>query len=1080
MLTAGLPIGAVAPATAAPDVVAFDMVGSASQNLVSYTNPWTDAFASAGDGFQKYQRFVSPSIPFAVLDDSLSIFPPDSLGIIKEGNTDIFFGATDTENSDNSGPVTATWEFDISGASNLELSIDMGAMGDFEAASDSFVWEYSIDGGPVQTAFASSVDEAGSYTYTMEGGATFTLNDPLLMNGTLVTNDLAPFSTLLAGAGSVLTLTLTTQTDGGSEAYAAQNIIIEGIIGGPGGQLSVTCGADIVLDAGIPAVVPVSATDADDIADWVGIEVVPTPSTGSIALADTITAPTVGGTATANVTIDSDVAVETYEVTVNATNTDGDTASCTLRVDVVGPVPIHVVQGSGDVSPLEGSTVIVDGIVVGDFQEYAGGPNDEPLGGFMIQEPDADTDDDPATSEGLFIYSNEAVAVGDFVEVKGVVSEFFGLTEISLPDYVSVISSENPAPTAAAPVLPMEIGDPTVDWEAIEGMSVAFSQPLYVTGLFPHGSFGEVQLSAIGAQNHPNQVAAQGSTAAADVHALNVASRVILDDGEDENESFPNSSWNPSVTPYLDPVEGTLRSGDVVESLAGVVHYSFNEYEVHPVNLADPTYPAGAVAFTRTDESARPDAPEVGGSLKVASFNVLNYFTTLGSRGADTPDEFERQAAKIVDALIKIDADVVGLMEIENNGTAIADLVDKLNAVAGAGTYAYIDTGIVGSDQIVVGFIYQPATVTPVGNFAVLDSSVSPAFLDTRNRPAVTQTFQENSTAERITLAVNHLKSKGSACDDQANPGDPLYGVAPYTSDPELADFAGNCNLTRTAAAQVLGQWLADDPTGTEAPHTMIIGDLNAYANEDPITALEGLGYTDLNELYAGGNSWADGGHTYVFDGELGSLDYAMANAATLQRVTGAAAWHINADEPFALDYNDYNPPANYSPDQWKASDHDPVIVGLDLAQPMIDKMAVRDALAALLPADDKNTTKQIEKAIDGIDASLNPDWWIDDQTITDKKVFDGERQAVVQLELVVAGGVPEAAAAQEAIDILVNADRQLARIAIIAATNAGGDPAKLAEAEFAMSEAAAYVAAGLYNEAINAYKNAWDLATKA
>jgi hypothetical protein len=260
----------------------------------------------------------------------------------------------------------------------------------------------------------------------------------------------------------------------------------------------------------------------------------------------------------------------------------------------------------------------------------------------------------------------------------------------------------------------------------------------------------------------------------------------------------------------------------------------------------------------------------------------------------------------------------------------------------------------------------------------------------------------------------------------------------------------------------------------------MIIGDLNAYANEDPITTLEGLGYVDLNELFAGGNSWADGGHTYVFDGELGSLDYAMANAATLQRVKGAAAWHINADEPFALDYNDYNPAANYSPDEWKASDHDPVIVGLDLAQPMIDKMAVRDALAALLPAGDNNTTKRIKKAIDGIDASLNPDWWVDDQTITNKKVFDNERQAVVELELVVASGVTEAEAAQHAIDVVVNADRQLARIAIITATGASGDPAKLAEAEFAMSEAAAYVAAGLYNEAINAYKNAWDLATKA
>ena len=109
------------PLSAQAEVIAYDMVGSTSDNLISYTNPWTGAFGSAGDGFQKYQRGVSPSIPFSVLDDSLAIFPGDSLGIIKDGNTDVFFGIVDTENPQNSGPVTATWVFDIAGASDLGL-----------------------------------------------------------------------------------------------------------------------------------------------------------------------------------------------------------------------------------------------------------------------------------------------------------------------------------------------------------------------------------------------------------------------------------------------------------------------------------------------------------------------------------------------------------------------------------------------------------------------------------------------------------------------------------------------------------------------------------------------------------------------------------------------------------------------------------------------------------------------------------------------------------------------------------------------------------------------------------------------
>jgi hypothetical protein len=215
-----------------PTEIAYDMVGSASQNLISHTNPWDGGFTSAGDGFQKFQRGVSPSIPFSIVDDSLVIFPADSLGIIKDGNTDVFFGVTDTVNGDTSGPVTANWTFDISGASGLSVSIDMGAMGDFES-SDVFEWTYSIDGGATATAFVNSVDEAGSHTYTLEGGASFTLNDPMLMQGTILTNDLQNFVAPIAGTGSQLTLTLTASTDGGSEAFAFQNIIIRGGSGGP-------------------------------------------------------------------------------------------------------------------------------------------------------------------------------------------------------------------------------------------------------------------------------------------------------------------------------------------------------------------------------------------------------------------------------------------------------------------------------------------------------------------------------------------------------------------------------------------------------------------------------------------------------------------------------------------------------------------------------------------------------------------------------------------------------------------------------------------------------------------------------
>ena len=111
-----------------------------------------------------------------------------------------------------------------------------------------------------------------------------------------------------------------------------------------------------------------------------------------------------------------------------------------------------------------------------------------------------------------------------------------------------------------------------------------------------------------------------------------------------------------------------LSGGDLLTNVTGVLDYHFGGWSVQPTEAAD--YTAG---------NPRPEVPEVGGEVTVASFNVLNYFTTLGYRGAESAEEFDRQEAKIVSAIAEIDADVVGLIEIENNGTAVPTLVDALN-----------------------------------------------------------------------------------------------------------------------------------------------------------------------------------------------------------------------------------------------------------------------------------------------------------------------------------------------------------------------------------------------------------------
>jgi predicted extracellular nuclease/DNA/RNA endonuclease YhcR with UshA esterase domain len=570
-------------------------------------------------------------------------------------------------------------------------------------------------------------------------------------------------------------------------------------------------------------------------------------------------------------------------------------------------VPIHFVQGSGLTTPIFGTTVVVEAVVVGSYQ----GPGQ--FSGFFLQERDDRVDGDPMTSEGIFVFhSSTAVAPGDLVRVRGTATEFNNLTQIASVTTANItVCDDGYSVTPAEMTLPV---DDMMEWEAVEGMLVSFTHDLHVTEHFNLGRFGEVHLSVNDRLWNPTNLVTPGAPALA-LQDLNDRSRIILDDGL--------NIQNPDPVIYPDPkltYTNTLRTGALVHNLLGVVDFRASSYRIQPVETVD---------FSNTAD--RPyEMDEVGGTIQVAAFNVLNYFTTLdtganicgpeqnmGCRGANTAFEFERQRTKIINAILEMDADVVGLIEIENHitDTAVIDIVAGLNDFAGGFVYDYMDTGVIGTDAIKLAFVYQPATVTPVGDYAILDSSIDPRFLDTKNRPVLIQTFAENSTGELFTVAVNHLKSKGSPCDD--------------VGDPDLGDGQGNCNVTRTEATAALIDYLATDPTGSGSDRFLIIGDLNSYAMEDPIMLLQDADYTDLLRFYYG-----DEAYTYVFNGQFGHLDYALASAEIMPFVTGATAWHINADEPRVLDYNVEFKSAGqiiewYSPEPFRSSDHDPVIVGL-------------------------------------------------------------------------------------------------------------------------------------------------------
>lgn len=576
-----------------------------------------------------------------------------------------------------------------------------------------------------------------------------------------------------------------------------------------------------------------------------------------------------------------------------------------------GATKVSAVQGSGSSTPMSGSAVEVEAVVT------AVRPG---LGGYLVQEEPADEDGDPVTSEGVFVSGSlpAAAGEGDLVRVRGTAGEEFGRTRL-VASVVSVCAQGvTPAPATVVVEFPVATG---TYLERHEGMLVRLPQPLVISEYFNFGRFNEtvVGLPMPGRDRFdtPTAVVEPGPDAV-DLTAQYALRRITLDDGRNSQNASPPYFPGSVNSPFN--LANTFRGGDTLTGITGVLDWSFSRYRVHPT--ADAAY---------TSANPRPaDPPVVGGEVKVASFNVLNYFLTLDQgapacgpehdlncRGANTEEERLRQRAKIVDAIASLDAAVVGLMEMENT-TGVepaADLVAGLNDLLGAGTYDYVDTGVIGTDAIRLGLIYQTATVRPAGQFAVLDSTVDPRFIDTRNRPTLAQTFDTVSDGSRLTVAVNHLKSKGSSC----------------SGDPDRGDGQGNCNVTRTEAAAALADWLADDPTGSGDPDRLIIGDLNAYDHEDPIDELVDAGYTDLLEQFGGEHAYS-----YVFDGQVGYLDHGLASASLAGQVTGAADWHTNADEPTILDYDmTFKGPdedALYEPNAFRASDHDPVLIGLDLA----------------------------------------------------------------------------------------------------------------------------------------------------
>ena len=554
---------------------------------------------------------------------------------------------------------------------------------------------------------------------------------------------------------------------------------------------------------------------------------------------------------------------------------------------------ISQIQGQAAQSPLTGRQLSTIGVVTAVL--YPGTAS----AGITLQQHDSQT----PVSTGIFVADKEAAAVyqpGQVVQVSGTVAEINQFT--SLTNITDITLCDLPGSINALP-LRLPLGEQQ-QWEQFEGALVSFKQPLIVNDTYSLARYGEITL-ADSRLKVATEIMAPGKQAVALEQQRQQRHILVLDDGLLKQNPDPVAIGHFRLT-----ASTPLRIGDTVSNVSGIIWQDDRGYRLVPT--ATPTI---------EHSNPRPAQPEAkpATALRIASANVLNYFNGFGNtpafptrRGADNTAEFVRQQAKTISALAALDADIIGLLEVENNGYgpqgALANLTTALNKVS-AKPYRFIITKArPGDDDIKVAMLYRPSAVSVEGKAAILTA----APFDWGSRPPLAQSFRHLASNQLVTVSVNHFKSKGScpkqASDANANQGD---GQACW-------------NALRVQSAAALSKWLATAPTTVKTDHVLIVGDLNAYRMEDPIRTLEQQQWQYLQA--------AEGGqYSYVFRGRTGSLDHALASPALAAKLIQMQHWAINADEPAALDYNlEHKNAAQqqqwYAPTPYRSSDHDPLI----------------------------------------------------------------------------------------------------------------------------------------------------------
>ena len=583
---------------------------------------------------------------------------------------------------------------------------------------------------------------------------------------------------------------------------------------------------------------------------------------------------------------------------------------------------ISEIQGNEAQSALLGRVVTVQAVVT--FAPITD------LGGLFVQEEREDRDGEPSTSEGLFLTTNavKTAKVGDIIRATGTVAELGdavmtglgkSLTSLSELSEFRLCGQGKPPSEANIEQAPLVASD----WERYEAMQVHLDLPVTVIRNDGLRRSGELLVSLNGRQFAPTQLHPPGDEARK-LSEENIRNRIWLDDAS--LAQFPSKiAWLPVPLSNDAPYRLGTRLGEV----HGVLDERVGSYRIHVLQAP--------VA----EQAPRPKtAPLLGGALKIASFNMLNWFNGDGkkggfptARGARDFDDAQRQRGKLIATILAIKPDIAGLMEVENDGdeklNALNEIVAELNRQSGLGyQIAPPPEPKVGGDAIRVALIYRAKIVQLKGVAATL---VEPPF-ENFNRVPLAQTFQHGKNGGVFTVVVNHFKSKGCGEPDEANA--------------DRGDGQGCYNSKRVEAARALLEWLKTDPTQSSDPDQLIVGDLNAYAKEDPIRLMKEEGFR-----YLGERSSETPHFSFSYDGLLGSLDHALETESLKKQVRSVEVWHINAEEypgfAYDSDISEPTPGATENPDvkkleaatrallyrrtPFRSSDHDPLIIGLTL-----------------------------------------------------------------------------------------------------------------------------------------------------